>query len=160
MENNKQSMGTNSGKVQSVLESTFTNAINKLAADQSGNLISDLYIQVDQETGELELFDDEEHLLEKVVIFDWVKNAEEEESFNQKVIAILKNVLAVMVAKELFNDPRFLKPLSVSLTDEDFVVIEELLFLDDDTLRIDDPLLKDLDKDLDNFLDKLLSDVD
>lgn len=160
MENNKQSMGTNSGKVQSVLESTFTNAINKLAADQSGNLISDLYIQVDQETGELELFDDEEHLLEKVVIFDWVKNAEEEESFNQKVIAILKNVLTVMVAKELFNDPRFLKPLSVSLTDEDFVVIEELLFLDDDTLRIDDPLLKDLDKDLDNFLDKLLSDVD
>lgn len=153
-------MGTNSGKVQSVLESTFTNAINKLAADQSGNLISDLYIQVDQETGELELFDDEEHLLEKVVIFDWVKNAEEEESFNQKVIAILKNVLTVMVAKELFNDPRFLKPLSVSLTDEDFVVIEELLFLDDDTLRIDDPLLKDLDKDLDNFLDKLLSDVD
>ena len=45
-----------------------------------------------------------------------------------------------------------MKPLSVSLTDEDFVVIEELLFIDDDVLRLDDPLLKDLDADLDDFL--------
>lgn len=153
-------MSTNNTKVQSVIESSFANAVSKLAADESGNLISDLYIQVDQESGELGLFDDEEHQIEKIVIFDWVNNAEEEADFNQKVIAILKNVLTVMAAKESFNNPRFLKPLSVSLTDEDFVVIEELLFLDDETLRLDDPLLKDLDKDLDNFLDKLLSDVE
>ena len=53
-----------------------------------------------------------------------------------------------------------MKPFSVSLTDEDFVVIEELLFLDDEVLRADDPLLKDLDADLDDFLTKLLSDVE
>lgn len=153
-------MSTNNAKVQSVIESSFANAVGKLAADESGNLISDLYIQVDQESGELGLFDDEEHQIDKIVIFDWVNNTEEETEFNQKVIAILKNVLTVMAAKESFNNPRFLKPLSVSLTDEDFVVIEELLFLDDETLRLDDPLLKDLDKDLDNFLDKLLSDVE
>lgn len=153
-------MSTNNAKVQSVIESSFANAVSKLAADESGNLISDLYIQVDQESGELGLFDDEEHQIEKIVIFDWVNNTEEETDFNQKVVTILKNVLTVMVAKESFNNPRFLKPLSVSLTDEDFVVIEELLFLDDETLRLDDPLLKDLDKDLDNFLDKLLSDVE
>jgi len=46
------------------------------------------------------------------------------------------------------------------LTDESFVVIEELLFLDDENLRLDDPLLKDLDADLDEFLSKLLSDVE
>lgn len=153
-------MSTNNAKVQSVIESSFANAVSKLGADESGNLISDLYIQVDQESGELGLFDDEEHQIEKIVIFDWVNNTEEEADFNKRVIAILKNVLTVMAAKESFNNPRFLKPLSVSLTDEDFVVIEELLFLDDETLRLDDPLLKDLDKDLDNFLDKLLSDVE
>lgn len=30
-------------------------------------------------------------------------------------------------------------------------MIEELLFIDDDVLRLDDPLLKDLDADLDDF---------
>ena len=52
-----------------------------------------------------------------------------------------------------------MNPLSVSLTVEDFVVIEELLFIDDDVLRLDDPLLKDLDADLDDFLANLLADV-
>ena len=36
---------------------------------------------------------------------------------------------------------------------------EELLFIDDDVLRLDDPLLKDLDADLDDFLANLLADV-
>lgn len=152
-------MSTNNTKVQSVIETSFTNALSKITADKAGNLISDLYIQVDQETGELDLYDDEEHLIEKVVIFDWVNNEEEENSFTAKVLPVLKAVLTGMAAKNMFNDPRFLKPLSINLTDEDFVVIEEILFLDDDTLRLDDPLLKDLDKDLDDFLDKLLSDV-
>jgi len=53
-----------------------------------------------------------------------------------------------------------MKPLSVTLTDDDFVEIEELLFVDDDMLRADDPLLKDLDTELDEFLTKLLSDID
>ena len=64
-----------------------------------------------------------------------------------------------MSTKNIFDVPRFMKPLSVSLTDEDFVVIEELLFIDDDMLRLDDPLLKDLDADLDDFLANLLADV-
>lgn len=152
-------MSTNNTKVQSVIETSFTNALSKIAADKAGNLISDLYIQVDQETGELDLYDDEEHLLEKAVIFDWVNNEEDENTFTAKVLPVLKAVLTGMGAKNMFNDSRFLKPLSISLTDEDFVVIEEILFLDDDTLRLDDPLLKDLDKDLDEFLAKLLSDV-
>lgn len=152
-------MSTNNAKVQSVIETSFTNGLGKLAADHSGNLISDLYIQVDQESGEVELYDDEEHLIEKVIIFDWVKSEEQEDAFYAKIIPILKAVLTGMATKNLFMDSRLLKPLSVSLTDEDFVVIEELIFLDDDTLRIDDPLLKDLDKDLDDFLDELLSDV-
>lgn len=71
----------------------------------------------------------------------------------------MKAVLTILSTKNIFDVPRFMKPLSVSLTDEDFVVIEELLFIDDDMLRLDDPLLKDLDADLDDFLANLLADV-
>ena len=71
----------------------------------------------------------------------------------------MKAVLTILSTKNIFDTPRFMKPLSVSLTDEDFVVIEELLFIDDDMLRLDDLLLKDLDADLDDFLANLLADV-
>lgn len=108
-------------------------------------------MQADAESGELQIYDDEEHLIEKIVIFDWVNSNEEENAFNKRVAASVKAVLTILSTKNIFDVPRFMKPLSVSLTDEDFVVIEELLFIDDDMLRLDDPLLKDLDADLDDF---------
>lgn len=98
-------------------------------------------------------------MIEKIVIFDWVNSNEEENAFNKRVAASVKAVLTILSTKNIFDVPRFMKPLSVSLTDEDFVVIEELLFIDDDMLRLDDPLLKDLDADLDDFLANLLADV-
>ena len=121
--------------------------------------MANLYVQADAESGELQIYDDEEHLIEKIVIFDWVNSNEEENAFNKRVAASVKAVLTILSTKNIFDVPRFMKPLSVSLTDEDFVVIEELLFIDDDMLRLDDPLLKDLDADLDDFLANLLADV-
>ena len=152
-------MSTNNSKVQTVIEAAFQTAIDRLAADTAGNLLSDLYVQVDQETGELQIYDEEEHLIEKTIIYDWVNSQEAEEQFVKRVVVILKNVLATFATKNSFDAPRFLKPFSVSLTDEDFVVVEELMFLDDDLLRLDDPLLQNLDKDLDDFLAKLLPDI-
>lgn len=152
-------MSANNAKVQSVIETTFTTAIAKLTSDDSGKYFSDLYMQADPESGELLIFDDEERLLEKTVIFDWVGCSCEEDVFNKQVIVSLKSVLSILIAKNAFEHPSFMKPFSVSFTDEDFVVVEELLFLDDDMLRVDDPLLKDLDAELDEFLANLLSDV-
>lgn len=152
-------MSTNNSKVQTVIEAAFQTAIDRLAADTAGNLLSDLYVQVDQETGELQIYDEEEHLIEKTIIYDWVNSQEAEEQFVKRVVGILKNVLATFATKNSFDAPRFLKPFSVNLTDEDFVVVEELMFLDDDLLRLDDPLLQNLDKDLDDFLAKLLPDI-
>ena len=146
-------------EVQSLIEKAFTSAIRKLEKDGSGISISDMYVQADHETGELSIFDDEEHLIHKIVIFDWVNNKDPEEQFNKRVIASLKAVLTILNTKKAFDGPRFMKPLSISLTNEDFIVIEELIFIDDDMLRLDDPLLKDLDADLKDFLDNLLGDM-
>lgn len=152
-------MGTSLTQIKSILETLFLSAIQKMTTDKNGNYISDIYVQADPENGELLIYDEGENLVDKTVIFDWVNNTEGEEVFNRRVADVLKSVLASLSAKNIFDNPRFIKPLSISLTDESFVVIEELLFLDDDMLRLDDPLLKDLDADLDNFLDELLSDV-
>ncbi len=153
-------MVTSAAQIQSILETLFMTAIDKMIKSVNGNYISDIYVQADQETGELQIYDEEEALVDKTVIFDWVNNTEEEEVFARRVSDVVRSVLTGLVSKNVFDNPRFIKPLSVSLTDESFVVIEELLFLDDENLRLDDPLLKDLDADLDEFLSKLLSDVE
>lgn len=153
-------MSANNAKIQSVLETTFISAINKLTADDSTGYYSDLFVQADAESGELQIYDEEERLLEKTIVFDWVGSSCEEDQFNKQVANIVKSVLTLLVAKNVFDNSCIMKPFSVSLTDEDFVVIEELLFLDDEVLRVDDPLLKDLDAELDDFLAKLLSDVE
>lgn len=153
-------MVTSAAQIQSILETLFMTAIDKMIKSVNGNYISDIYVQADQETGELQIYDEEEALVDKTVIFDWVNNTEEEDVFARRVSDIVRSVLTGLVSKNVFDNPRFIKPLSVSLTDESFVVIEELLFLDDENLRLDDPLLKDLDADLDEFLSKLLSDVE
>jgi hypothetical protein len=153
-------MVTSAAQIQSILETLFMTAIDKMIKSVNGNYISDIYVQADQETGELQIYDEEQALVDKTVIFDWVNNTEEEDVFARRVSDVVRSVLTGLVSKNIFDNPRFIKPLSVSLTDESFVVIEELLFLDDENLRLDDPLLKDLDADLDEFLSKLLSDVE
>ena len=152
-------MNANNEKIQSALEAAFVSAVSKLTVDEAANYHSDLYVQADPESGELQIYDEKEQLLEKVVIPDWV-GSDNEESFRKKVVGVLKPALAYIASKKVFDSPHIVKPFSVSLTDDDFGVTEELLFLDDDLLRLDDPLLKDLDSELDDFLAKLLSDVE
>ncbi|MDR1881713.1 MAG: hypothetical protein LBR26_02890 [Prevotella sp.] len=150
-------MGANSAKVQSIIENTFASVIKELTASESGSLVSDLYVQADAESGELQIFGEQENLLHKIVVFDWVNS--EEATFYKRISPALKAALTSLTAKNQFHHTCFLRPFSVSLVDDNFTVTEELLFIDDDTFRLDDPLLKDLDSELDDFLKDLLSDL-
>ena len=52
-------MSANNAKIQSVLETTFTSAIGKLTAEDSNGYYSDLYVQADAESGELQIYDED-----------------------------------------------------------------------------------------------------
>ncbi len=153
-------MGAANTKVQEVIESAFISALEKLKSSDSIHAISDLYVQVDRESGEMSIYDENESLVEKTVIFDWVENKQPEDIFTKHTASVIKSALVELASKETFDQPYIVKPFSINLADEEFNILEELLFIDNDILRLDDPLLKDLDADLDDFLDKLLSDVE
>ena len=98
-------MSANNAKIQSVLETTFTSAIGKLTAEDSNGYYSDLYVQADAESGELQIYDEDERLLDKVIVFDWVGCPCEEEQFNKQVANTVKSVLTLLVAKTVFESP-------------------------------------------------------
>ena len=60
--------------------------------------------------------------------------------------------------KDKIEQMAILKPFSFVLEDDDKESIEELYLVDDDTAILHEDLMVDLDKDLDDFLDKLLKD--
>ena len=78
-------MSANNAKVQAVIETAILSAIDKVAINESAGFISDLFLQADQESGELQIYDDNEKLLDKVIIFDWINNSDDEEAFNKRV---------------------------------------------------------------------------
>ena len=61
-----------------------------------------------------------------------------------------------MKEEGVFNKLTILMPYSFVLVDEEKETISDLLLMDDDTMFIDDELLKGLDEELDSFIEDLL----
>ncbi|MDR1116442.1 MAG: hypothetical protein LBL33_09940 [Tannerella sp.] len=157
-------------KVQVILESVFVSAIDKLIKADAGHLIGFLYVQLDTASGEIQVYDDRETLLEKNIIFDWadqgaVGGSEEEQaekgahSYKQQVNSI-RAVLAGLKARKIFDNPVFMRPLKVSLVDDDFCEIEQIFVLGSEDSFMEGRLMKNLEQELQNFSKKLFADME
>ncbi|MDR2918913.1 MAG: hypothetical protein LBV72_06065 [Tannerella sp.] len=147
-------------KIKSVLRSLFQVSIDKLVREDPSSAISNLYVQLDAEAGEVLLYDERERLLHKKVIFDWIGAGRKDHNFISKALSILRSVIEMLVAEGVFNHPLFIRPFSIRLADEEFKGLADVYtMVDDDPSSDDDLLMKDLDEELDVFLKKLLSDV-
>ena len=136
------------------VERALRKVAEKFPRQEEATLLTDLHIRVNQETGELLVFDDDDKELTRCVVEQWIEN--KEDSFYQDVTNILRNVLNKQ--KGVIEGMSILKPYSFVLEDEDRENIAELYVVDDDTVIIDEELMAGLGKDLDDFLAKLLKD--
>ncbi len=116
--------------------------------------LTDILIQVKQESGELMVFNDDDEELTRCVIEEWIENKDED--FYLQIQSVLKQ--AITNLKEKMENLPILKPYSFVLIGEDKETINDLYLVDDDTIMLDGDLLKGLDKDLDEFLNHLLKD--
>ena len=80
----------------------------------------------------------------------------EGDDFYENMERILSNQLCNMKNQGDFDKLTIMKPFSFVLVDDDKETIAELLLLDDDTLLVNEELLKGLDEELDAFLKDLL----
>ena len=126
--------------------------IDKFPSSKEATQLTDIHLRVSQDSGELIAFDDNDNEITRCVVEQWIDN--KDDNFYQHVAATLRNVLTDM--KDAIEQTSLLKPYSFVLEDDEKETIEELYLVDDDLIIIDTELMKDLDKDLDNFLEKLL----
>ena len=138
----------------SLLEETIKQAIGKYTCGCEQTIVTDIHLQPNQNSGELSIFDDEDEELANTSIEEWMTY--EGDDFYENVEPGLRSILCRMKDAGDFDKVTILKPYSFVLVDEDKETVTELLLVDDDTMLVNDELLKGLDEELDSFLKELL----
>lgn len=129
-------------------------ALTKISGSEEDLSVTDIHIQPSQETGCIKIYDDEDNLLASDTIEEWKEY--EEDDFNAGVAKVLKEEIEVLKKDGLIDSLKILKPYYFVLIDENKETIADIYLVDDDTLILNDELLKGLDKELDDFLEQLL----
>lgn len=133
------------------IERALRKAASKFSEDVECMPLTDLYLQVKQESAELRILDDDDNELTRCVVEGWLGN--QEEHFYDNVQPILTE--AIRRIKDITENVAILKPYSYVLMGEDHETITDLYLVDDDTIVISGDLMQGLDSDLEKFWEEL-----
>ncbi|MDR0962045.1 MAG: hypothetical protein LBM62_05760 [Mediterranea sp.] len=140
----------------SQLEAALKKAVCGYTCTENGqSIVTDIHLQVNPNSGELIVFNDDEEELATVVIEEWM--TDQGDNFYKEVERVLASLLGTMKERGAFDKvSAIMKPYSFVLVDDDKETLAELLLVDDDTLLLNDCLMEGLDEELDAFLKNLL----
>ena len=135
--------------------SALKTALCRYTSEGDETVVTDMHLQPNSESGELIIFDDDDQELSRTIINEWVEY--ESDDFYTVVEPILRAEVEALKESGKLEKLCLMKPYSFVLVDEDKETVAELLLVDeDDTLLLNDELLKGLDEELDAFLKDLL----
>ena len=134
------------------LERALRKVTEKFPVTEEASMLTDIHIRVTQETGEVMVFDDDDQELTRCVVEQWIDNKDDD--FYNSVTSAFRTVINKQ--KKSIENMSILKPFSLVLEDDDKETVAELYVVDDDTVIIDEELMAGLDKDLDDFFEKLI----
>lgn len=135
--------------------SALKTALCRYTSEGDETVVTDIHLQLNSESGELIIFDDDDQELSRTIINEWVEY--ESDDFYTVVEPILRAEVEALKESGKLEKLCLMKPYSFVLVDEDKETVAELLLVDeDDTLLLNDELLKGLDEELDAFLKDLL----
>jgi hypothetical protein len=145
--------GTNKS-LEVALKSAIVDSLKNFQLTNDDGFLNDLYLCYDSENQTIAFFDDVEKELLTINLND--KDILLGANSFKEVKLAAKAVLKELEKETVFEKDFIHKPFTVSLIDRDSIVIDELIFIDDDTLKLDEDFWVSLDKELDNFLKDLM----
>ena len=114
-------------------------------------IMTDIHLRVNQESGDLVAFNDDDEEITRCVVEQWIDN--KDDNFYDAVTMVMRSELKKL--HDVADGLGIMKPYSFVLEDEDKESIAELYVADDDTVIIGGDIMPDLDKDLNAFFDHL-----
>lgn len=126
---------------------------SKFPNTEEPEVFTDIHLHVSQETGDLLAFDDEDRELTRCVVEQWINNNDTPETFYRNVENSLRSAL-----NKKTPQLGIIKPYNYVLENESGEHIAEIFVVDDeDTVILGTPFMQNLDKELTDFIDNLLS---
>lgn len=144
-----------SEKTRAAISSSIREALCRYVSGDENTVVTDINLQPKQDSGELLIFNDDDEELARTIIDEWVEC--DSENFIAEVEPLLRSEIVALSDQGYFEKLSLMKPYSFVLVDDDKETVAELMLVDDeDTLLLNDELLKGLDEELDAFLKELL----
>ena len=153
-------MKEKSRRIRFALETKLTDIIKILEKEYSSITISDLYIQLNRPQKTLSIYNEEKNFLKDIYLEELLESAENIEFFYENASRLIKEAAINCRNKRLFDLENFSPPLSLIIIDEEGNKLLNFILLNTDRIYVEEKLLKDLDKDLDTFINNLLSDLE
>ncbi len=118
-------------------------------------VLTDLHVQVRADSGEIRIYDDDDHELTRCVVEEWI-DGDSQDDFYKGVSPVLRQSIEKL--RPEVEKMAVMKPFSFVLVDDDKETLEDLFYVDDEEIvMLDDELLKGLDEDLDAFFHDLMN---
>ena len=154
-------MTTTQENIKLLLHDTFVKALIKVRS--SNQILSDMYVQIleENENTHIVVYDDADREIIKSNIEGWDEWKESLYTIDttDAIAGIITDVIFNTDLIELFNDMEYEGPFSLLLVDDKMDVISEILTIDNENIVIGDEFWEKMDKELDEFYEKLMSDI-
>ena len=125
---------------------------DKFPAQEEPTVITDIHIHVSQDTGDIMAFDDDGKEITRCVVDEWINNPDDSDTFYKNVEDTTRSLL-----QEKEWHLGIIKPYSFILENDNGEHIAELFVVDDsETVILGSSFMEDMEKDLDDFIDKLM----
>ena len=140
--------------LEPVLRSVVVESLKNYESANDGNFLNDLYLCYNADSQTITSFDDVEKELFSLILNEvpivWGPDV------RQEIKDTAKYVLRGLKDERAFDKEFISKPFTISLVDGDFMVEEELFFLDDHTAKMKNDLWSGINRELDEFLKDLM----
>lgn len=134
------------------LEAILNETLDIAKSSSEKFFLSDMYINIDLTNFKISIFDD---IFAKIIVRD-VSDLKDVEN-SKYVERTLKDILNRLKQIGKFKELDIIEPFSVSVINNENEVESVLMIIDEDKELIDNDFLKNMDKDLENFISNLIS---
>lgn len=154
------SMETSQKILSRQLHDAFVTTLMKVRSH--GLLLSDMYVKLaDSEDALLVIYDDADNVLTETQLSAWDewKSELSDDNVQASFIGLLTDTVNTPELSDLFAEMEYNGPFSLLLVDDEINVISEILTIDKENILLGDEFWEKMDKELDEFYEKLMSDI-
>ena len=155
MEENRNGMNAARESILKLITEAFCETIEKAKNDDVFSL-TDMYVGFKPEDLSLSFFDDNDVLLLQITLDGCEYLKENSEELSSELISLLRQALDSPEVSAAFGS---VAPVSVIWVTEDKETLCELKTFDNEMVFLEDDFLKKMGQELDEFFEKLMSDI-